>query len=389
MIEADVAIVYGSVIENARIPAPVSGYYDLVVVPGFVDAHAHPQVVDGGLEPGRVWRDSYEWFEKRRLSVDEVGVRRDLELSEKLARLTFARALLEGVTLIAVTGRLLANVRAWLGMRSKPRAVFLPSVMDKPGWTVGELSLDYEKVSMMVEDGTAKLGVFVHSLGTSSPETVAMAARIASREGRILGLHFSEGVDESRRFEEVMGLPPYPVRIVTVHCIDSDLRHRNIPCVACPATNMALYGRTRRHLEAFSGIGSDWPLLLGSSPRHMPLAIRLYRSSLQRLVSIYTIEGYRAYSMPHDGDIVAYDGGVDDLLEGRALPSLVTVAGKVAVLEKRLAESGLSLPDVEKMIEEAIREAYDKHRLDDSLRPPRPLTLDELLSITLREPSSR
>lgn len=380
VIEADLAVIHGAVVENARIPSPVSGYYKLVVVPGFVDAHAHPQVVDGGVEPGRVWRDSYEWLESRRLSIDEVGVRRDLELSQKLARLTFERALLEGVTLVAVTGRLLANVRAWLGMNARPRVVFLPSVMDKPGWTIEELVLDYQKISMMIEDGTAKLGVFVHSLGTSRHETVRHAIGIAAKEGRILGLHFSEGLDETMMFEEVFGSPPYPVRITTVHCIDGDVRHRNVPCIACPATNLLLYARTRRSIEVYSGVGSDWPLLLGSTPRHLPLAWRVYRASLSRLISLFTIDGYRVYSMPHDGDLVAYDSSLDALIEGSARPLLVTVAGRVAVREGELEGSGLTLSDVEKEVEEAVLEAFEKYGLHHASSPPRLLSLEDLTS---------
>ncbi|MEM4800704.1 MAG: hypothetical protein QXO61_05300, partial [Acidilobaceae archaeon] len=253
-------------------------------------------------------------------------------------------------------------------------------VMDRAGWTFRELSMDYEKVSMIVEDGTAKLGVFVHSLGTSSLDTVNSAIRIALREGKILGLHFSEGINEVEKFEEVFGKPPYPIRIVTVHCIDGDLRHRNIPCVACPATNLVLYRRIRRSVETYSGIGSDWPLILGTSPRHFPLVARVYRASIQKLISLYTIEGYRVYSMPHDGDLVAYDEDLDLVIEGKALPSLVTVAGKVVVEEKRLIESELMLSDIEKKIEEAIREAYERYKTDDSLRPPRPLGVEEILS---------
>ncbi|MEM1852035.1 MAG: hypothetical protein QXK14_05865, partial [Acidilobaceae archaeon] len=126
--------------------------------------------------------------------------------------------------------------------------------------------------------------------------------------------------------------------------------------------------------------GSDWPLILGTSPRHFPLVARVYRASIQKLISLYTIEGYRVYSMPHDGDLVAYDEDLDLVIEGKALPSLVTVAGKVVVEEKRLIESELMLSDIEKKIEEAIREAYERYKTDDSLRPPRPLGVEEILS---------
>lgn len=179
----------------------------------------------------------------------------------------------------------------------------------------------------------------------------------------------------------MFGSPPYPVRIATVHCLDGDLRHRNISCVACSTTNLALYRRSRRSLEVYSGIGSDWPLLLGTSPRHLPLAVRVFRASLQKLMSLYTIEGYRVYSMPHDGDLVAYDEDLDLVIEGRALPSLVTVAGRVVVDEKKLRESGLTLSDIEREVDEAIREAYERYKTSGDLKPPRPLRVDETLSL--------
>ena len=93
VLEAGLAVIRGSIIrENAKIPFPVDAYYDVVFLPGFSDAHAHPQVVDAGLYPGAKWRSSYEWLLYRRMSVDEALVRADIGLSSRLAELALKRA---------------------------------------------------------------------------------------------------------------------------------------------------------------------------------------------------------------------------------------------------------------------------------------------------------
>ncbi|MET1128269.1 MAG: hypothetical protein ABWW70_03025 [Thermoproteota archaeon] len=389
LIEAGVAVIGGRVVENARVPGPVDAYYDVVLVPGFSDGHAHPQVVDAGLARGRVWRSSYEWMRGRRLSVDEVGIRRDTVFAARLASLVFARALLEGVTLVAVTGRLAANILAWTGMPERPRAVFLPSVMDVEGWSLDEVRADYEEVSQFVGDGLARLGVFVHSLGMAGAATARRAIAMAAERGGVLGLHFSEGVREADRFRRVFGDPPYPARIVAVHCIEESLERLGVPCIACPASNLLLYGRTRSSLRGVRGLGSDWPLLLGTVARHLPLARRVFRGErLEALLSAATVGSYRAYSMPYGGDLVAFDGSLDDVLEARVLPRLVAVAGRVAVDEGRLATSGLSHGEVERMIEDALKEAHERYGVDGA-PPLRPLSSWELLELLPRAPSGK
>jgi len=362
VIEAEEAVIYGRIVEGFRTHAPVSGHYRLLVIPGFSDGHMHPQVVDAGLVPGRRWRDSYDWLANRVLRVDEASLRADLELSSRLARLVFMRSLLEGVTLTAVTGRLEANVRAWLTLKWKPRAVFLPTVMDRRGWpSVEEVAAGARKLSKVLEDGVARIGVFVHSLRTASPETARKSLSLASSLRTVLGLHLSEGVREAGLLESILGSGPYPVPIAAVHCTEEEELPAGVYCVSCPLSNLVLYGRTRRSLAGVHAFGSDWPLLLGTVARHLGVIFRVFRASYEAVLWRATVGGYRVYGMPLQGDMVAYDAGLADLVSGRARPKLVTVAGNVVVEEGRLHGEDLALEDVERLIGEAVREALERY----------------------------
>ncbi|MEN2999366.1 MAG: hypothetical protein ABDH61_02175 [Acidilobaceae archaeon] len=359
VLEAGVAVVHGKLVENFRMPSAEDAYYETLIVPGFSDGHAHPQVVDGGLRGSRLWRDSYDWLERRELAVDEARVRKDLLLSQRLATLALLRGLLEGATLMALTGRLLANVRALLSLQRRPRTVLLPTVMDREGWTLGEVREDYARATYLVSDGLARVGIFVHSLRLAGEGTVREAIKLAARSGAVLGLHLGEGLSEGERFRAVFGNPPYSLRIVPVHCIDDDMSSLGLSCVACPATNVMLYGRTRRDLSGISAFGSDWPLLIGSVPTHLPIMTRAYRDSPLLVLRSATVGGYRLYNVPHDGDYVAYDEGLEEVLRGRTLPKLVSVNGEVAVREGRLVEGGYERGSLLKMIEEAVGEALE------------------------------
>ncbi|MEM2223322.1 MAG: hypothetical protein QXR02_07440 [Acidilobaceae archaeon] len=358
-IEADLAVVYGRIVENFRVPFSEDLYFKTVVVPGFSDGHAHPQVVDGGVRPGLRWSDSYDWIRSRDLVVDEVMIRRDVALASRLSKLTLYRSLLEGTTLIALTGRLLANVKALLSIRVKPRVVLLPTVMDRVGWTLSEVKEDYERVRLLVSDGFARMGVFIHSLGLASRSTIVDAIKVAVESGGILGLHLGEGVSEIGEFKSIFGNPPYSIRIIPVHCIDDDVSSIGLNCVACPSTNIILYGRTKSTLIGVSSFGSDWPLILGTIPRHLPLITRLYRGQLELILKNITIGGYRTYNVSHEGDIVAYDEKLDQVIDGRSKPKLVTINWEIAVYEGALKETSYNIGDVEKQITEAVKESIE------------------------------
>ena len=371
-LEAGQAIVYGRLVEGFRVPFARDEYYDLVIVPGFSDGHAHPQVVDAGLVPGVKWRNSYEWFEGRQLSVDEAAIRSDLRVASRLALLTFKRALLEGTTMIAVTGRLEANVRAWLSLPGRPRVVFLPTVMNRRGWmTVDQIAGIAERYSKYLDDGMARIGVFVHSLRYGKG-MLASALKAARRLGSIVGIHISEGVREMHLLRREAGGPPYPARIVGVHCTeDEDPSLYGVTCIGCPYSNLILYGRTRKTLSGISGFGSDWPLLIGSVGSHMGLIGSIFGEGFVEAVKRATIGGYRSYGMRPQGDLVAFDGGLEALRRGRARPRLVAVNGKPVVVEGVLVYSGESLSDVLREIRSAVAEVKRMFPLnvDKAIRP--------------------
>jgi guanine deaminase len=373
VIEAGIAVVHGRIVEGFRAPFREDAYYDVVLVPGFSDGHAHPQVVDGGLRRGVRWRDSYEWIRGRDMVVDEVMVRRDLSAASKLSYLTMVRALLEGTTLLALTGRLAANVRAWFKLRVRPRLVLLPTVMDRVGWSLDEVVSDYSRVSMLVSDGFARMGVFIHSLGMAGVTTIRESLSLASRGDGIVGLHLGEGVSELEEFKRILGEPPYPVKIIPVHCIDDDVQEVGLQCVSCPTTNIILYGRTRGSLAGISSFGSDWPLLLGTTPKHLRLIRRVFKEPLEVIARTATIGGYKLYEIPYDGDMVAFDGNLEDVMSGYVKPKLVIVNNQIAVYDGALVDLQITVEDVEKRIREAIKEVSEKYGSGaQPLIPPKP-----------------
>ncbi|MEB3773991.1 MAG: hypothetical protein GSR86_03580 [Desulfurococcales archaeon] len=363
-IEAAEAVIYGRRVENVRIPFSRDEYYDLLIIPGFSDGHAHPQVVDAGLEPGVVWRDSYEWIEGRRLRVDEASLRADLGLSSRLAMLTFKRAILEGTTLIAVTGRLEANIRGWLSLSSRPRTVFLPTVMRRRGWATTETIAGIaSRYSKYLNDVMARIGVFVHSIRYGG-DMIRGALELARDLESVVGIHISEGVREMDLLDEYIGPPPYPSRIVGVHCLeDEDPQAHGIACISCPYSNMLLYRRTRPTINGVSGFGSDWPLLVGTIGGHINVVVDAFNVDPFVVLRKATIGGYLTYGMRHGGDMAAYDGGIEDLLGGGLRPRLVTVGGKPVVVEGRIASTGEDLDEVLRGIREALREAVEAHPL--------------------------
>ena len=363
-IEADTAVVYGRIVEGFKIPFREDLYFETLFVPGFSDGHMHPQVVDVGLVPGVKWRDSYEWLRGRRLRVDEARVRSDLGLAARLARIVFARSLLEGVTFVAVTGRFAANVRGWLSLPVRPRVVFMPTVIDRRGWpSIESIGEEVERLRIPLSDGLARVGVFVHSLGTTSSRSLLESLRIAAEYGGVFGLHLSEGRAESYLLEKSIDGGPRPARIVAVHCID-DGPPRGVSCIACPASNLVLYGRTRGSLDGVDGFGSDWPLLLGSVARHLPVFLRVYRGRLEEVLERATVGGYRAYMVDYSGDFVGYDEELGRVLEGGVLPRWVFVAGEPVVVEGVLRGVSVSYWDVLRANRELVEEAIEKYRVD-------------------------
>ncbi len=361
-LEADYAVIYGRVVEGARIPFPRDEYYETIILPGFSDTHAHPQVIDAGMAPRDLgsWRNSYDWIERRRLVVDEAAVRSDIGLSAHLAELALKRAVLEGVTLIAFTGRLEANLKARLRFPMGPRLVLLPTLMDRSGWArPGDVEALYERYKQYIGDSLLRPGVFVHSIRYASLETTIKALNLAYRGRMPLGLHLSEGVSEIWKFSSILSRAGRRPRIVAVHCISDDPKLLGLRCSSCPASNIVLYGRSRPRLAGTTSFGSDWPHLLGTVPRHLPLVRALYGNRIESILSRATVGGYEDYGVSSSGDLVAYDASLEDVLSGRVLPRLVAVAGNVVVSEGRIVSTGETLRDVEEETLETIRYAAE------------------------------
>ncbi len=378
VLEAGLAVIRGSIIrENAKIPFPVDAYYDVVFLPGFSDAHAHPQVVDAGLYPGAKWRSSYEWLLYRRMSVDEALVRADIGLSSRLAELALKRALLEGTTLIAFTGRFEANLKAFTRLSGKPRLVVLPTVMKRRGWYLpSQVEEAYRSYSKFMKDRLLRAGVFVHSIAYGGPDLLEAGLRLARRIRGPFGIHLSEGVSEKGEFEKLTCCIRDNVRIVAVHCLDDDYRSLGVRCASCPASNLILYSRYLGKLERATSFGSDWPHLVGTVGRLLPVLRALYRGREREYLYRATIGGYLDYGVAWNGDIVAYNGSLSSILEGRSLPNLVAVAGKIVVSEGRLVDTGESIRDIERETLEVIEYASEVY--GDGDKPIVP-GLDELL----------
>ncbi|MCE4600580.1 MAG: hypothetical protein F7C38_03335 [Desulfurococcales archaeon] len=299
-------------------------------------------------------------MDERRLHVDEVMLRQDIGLSARLAELALKRAVLEGVTLIAFTGVLEANLKARLRFPGGPRLVLLPTSMDRAGWMKpAEVLHLYNKYYNYLEDSLLRIGIFVHSLRWASRSTFREALVLASNTGMPLGLHLSEGISEKSEFVARVSEAPRLPRIIAVHCIEDNPREMGIRCSSCPGSNMILYGRSRTSLEGVTSFGSDWPHLIGTVSRHIGLILRLFPARLGSVLYRITTGGYIDYGVQHNGDLVAYDSPLEDVITGRVLPRMVMVAGNIVVDESVIPDTGESLSDVEREVREVSKYASE------------------------------
>jgi guanine deaminase len=359
-LEAGVAVIWGRVRENFSMPFPIDAYYDVIIMPGFSDTHAHPQVIDAGLQPVMRWENSYHWIETRQLNVDEARVRADIGLASRLAELVMKRALLEGTTLIALTGRFEANLKAFVRMESTPRVVLLPTVMNRKGWATPEsLKTSFSRLRKYMRDQLLRIGVFLHSLAYGGPKMTVEALELARSLRGPLGIHLSEGVSERRDFEEITCCRRENVSIVAVHCLNDNYRDLGLRCSSCPASNILLYGRVLGDISRITSFGSDWPHLVGTTGRLIPLMFKLYRGRTTDILLRATVGGYEDYGVSAFGDFIAYDGSLRRVLEGLERPKLVSVARKIVVEEGILRDTEESLEDVERETRETIKYAVE------------------------------
>ncbi len=349
----------GSLRENVRLRLPGSGsaYFETVMCPGFSDAHAHPQVVDVG--EGGPWRDAQEWLSSRRLRVDEAALRRDVGLASRLARATMLLSILDGVTLIAMVGSLKANLRAVFADWRRPRVVLLPTIMKRRGWSSVEDVIELYEALNGSWDGLTQVGLFVHSLSFSSPESIRRAYSYTRSMGLPFAMHLSEGRRELRQLLKILGSDG--VRVIGVHCTEDEKYSKHgVLVVHCPSSNLMLYGRTQLNVSEVRALGSDWPLLLGSVVNQYRLALRIHGSRARRLLfEAARTGGYRAYGVSFEGDVVAYDEPPERVVEGCASPSYVFVRGRPVVEEA--AVQGVDRSYVERVVRELVKEALDRY----------------------------
>ncbi|MCS7104793.1 MAG: amidohydrolase family protein [Thermofilaceae archaeon] len=348
---------------NAKLQLEGEGslYVETAIVPGFSDAHAHPQVVDVGEG---LWNDAYEWIAKRTLKVDEVALRADLEFSSKLAAAVMVKGLLEGVTMMALVGRGEANVLAYRRLPAKPRLVILPTILDsRAGWLNSWNALNLA-ISLSSLDGAVPVGLFAHSLGHVTPASLKAAYR-ATRELNIpFGLHLSEGIDELSKLVSFLDLKEGDdSRIVAVHCISgSGYKNYGIRVVHCPLSNLKLFGRTLSNVKEVDALGSDWPLLLGSVLSTYRAAVKLHgMEHALYLLDRATAGGYRIYGLDWRGDVVAFDEPLEKVIEGESTPVFVAVKGKLLVKERVVTDLSLNSTEIDKTIAKLLRFAKDAY----------------------------
>ena len=362
-LEAGIAVIRGRVKENVSIPFPVDAYYDVVLIPGFSDTHAHPQVIDAGLIPGKMWSSSYEWLLTREMVINEASVRGDIGLSARLAELAMKRALLEGTTLIALTGRFEANVKAFTRMKTPPRTVLLPTVMKRKGWaTPRELEKLFSKYAKYTKDDLLRVGIFVHSISYGGPVMLRESQELALRVRGPLGIHLSEGVSEKKDFAEYSCCLDN-LWVVAVHCLDDDYGDLGVRCSSCPGSNITLYRRYLKDLSRATSFGSDWPHLLGTVGGQIGLISTLYSNRLEEALFKATIGGYNDYLVGYSGDLAAYDGSLSQVLSGMIRPKLVTVNYRPAVMDGLLIDTGERYSDIIRATQEAIDYAVEVHGL--------------------------
>jgi len=366
IVEVGTLVTPRGVVENARLEVEGSGslYLETVVAPGFSDAHAHPQVVDVG--EGR-WSNSYEWMQGRRLRVDEAALRADIELSARLAQATLLRALLEGVTFIALVGRGEANALAYRRLQAKPRVLIMPTILDRlrgwpSTWAATNLLLELSYL-----DGSLPLGLFVHSLGGVSPKALRAAYVAARSLGVPFGIHLNEGVEELEALASLLGLREgEDSGIVAVHCIvGRGFRSYGIRVVHCPLSNLRLYGRTLSDPDLADALGSDWPLLLGSALSTYRAAVSIHgRERRLALLRRATVGGYEVYGIPWEGDWAGFDEPLSSVLDGGCAPSFVSVGGRLVVEEGAVRGLGLTRSDVDRMVGELVKLALERYPAD-------------------------
>ncbi|MCE4614796.1 MAG: hypothetical protein F7B60_04630 [Desulfurococcales archaeon] len=362
MIEAETAIIHGKIIYDAKLPIEwTDGSYKTIIIPGFSDGHIHPQVIDPGFSQPYLYSNSYEWIEQRVMAVDEAAVRKDEPLSARLAFLTYLRSVLEGSTLISVTGAFVPNVKAWNHTLDKPRTVFLPTTMRKCGWLPPQEIFNIsEKLRNSINDSLARLGIFVHSLKYSSPRDIEYSYTMVETRKGVMGLHLSEGISELNNLKKIMKRDRFN-RIIAVHCLNDKVKPQGLSCISCPGTNIILYNKLKRDIYDIDSFGSDWPHILGTVASHVHIVNRLFNIPIETLLFRLTTGGYIIHGISSQGDLIGFDKPLDKILTSGEQPVDVYVAGRKIVEDKQTVFTGYKLTDVNRETSNTINAALDLH----------------------------
>lgn len=363
-IEFEVGFINGKLIYDGKVTLPIEydGYIKTIISPGFSDAHAHPQVIDVG-ERSR-YKNSYDWIMNRNLTIDEKGIREDPDISSKLALSTILISIFEGITFLALTGNAQGNIMAIKQLPHSPKVVLQPTILDRRGWLSPDEYLLFLE-SLALENENVNIGLFLHSLGLASIETINKTIRIARERGLIIGIHLSEGVQEANVLREITILNDFNAKhqLVAVHCFSEPANCRRFfrGVVSCPISNLFLYGRTINSPRNYDALGSDWPLLTGSVRVAINQAYSLSGKRVSEVLKRATLGGYELYDVGWNGDAVLFDSDLVKVLTNESeLPSYVFVNGKKVINEKTLNDN-FNYSWANDLKREVIKEAFEKY----------------------------
>lgn len=353
------------IVENAKLVLPSfkkSLWFESGVFPGFVDAHAHPHVIDAGLNGGP-WKNYVEWLSSRKLRIDEGALREDLNACTRLSKLTLMLSALQGTTLISLTGNFKANTRAVTELKKRPRVVATPTIIDKQGWEPFERILPILRyIETLDTNETFRLGIFCHSLRFTRRKHIVKSYKLAENNGLIFALHLSEGVKELQKLTKTLKLPG-KTKIIGVHCTErEDYKSKGVHVVQCLSSNLALYGKTQRNLGLIECFGSDWPLIFGGILTEIKKALSVHgKRKLFEIIRKTTVNGYKLYNVNYSGDYVFFGAPLKKTIQYKIKPLYVLIRGEIVVAERML--NGFSYDDILKIIEEYKCFLLEKYKI--------------------------
>lgn len=343
--------------------------FKTVFSPGFSDAHAHPHVIEKNCGR-RKWENMKDWFNNRKTKIDEISLRKDLEICTKLSKLTIYKALLEGTTLIAlVSSNPYANLLAFKSIKNKPRTVILPTISNLKGMNKSfkEIKLFLEKIERSKNLSKSKLinyGIFIHSLSFTNLNDLIESAKWSYEKNKPFALHLSEGFKELNKLREIIHNIKHSNPIIGIHCTENEKYHNyGVKTVNCPLSNLLIYGKTQKNFNQIDSLGTDWPLVIGGINEQIKELIKIHgKRKIKKIFEKATIGGYRLYGMPHDGDFIAFNTSFENILKGKIVPPpYVSINHNLIVKDGKIIDLDLSYRDILKEIEKTIKEVYEKY----------------------------